>query len=323
MAYLYSRVPFQIQRAYQIVTALFAQQQTTSPVTPAQLQVLRLLDEHGPMMQTELSNLASTDKSTAGLILTNLLKRHSVERETDPEDRRRKHVGITDSGRGALAIAKACLLQAEEIMLSALPVGEQDQLIQLLQRVADQPANQRSMSWLMRRCLQAVEALLSDEAGLFGLSLRQFCALHVVFCHPGINEATIRKLLGYEITNASLVINLLRDKGLITTKPDAAGSRKRYYATPMGRDVLLSVEPKLARIATDFVSGISDEDVAHLQRLLGELILKHGDKVKAPLAAFEQAMAQPSWPQPPAYTYVVQNRDQLSQLNIQAFKQKS
>lgn len=274
------------------------------------------------MMQTELSNLASTDKSTAGLILTNLLKRHSVERHTDPADRRRKQVIITDSGRAALELAKDHLVQAEAVLLDALEPAERALLMSLLQRLASQPAGQHSVSWLMRRCLQAVEALLSDEAGLFGLTLRQFCALLIVFCHPGINEATIRKLLGYEISNAALVVGLLRDKGLISSKVETTGSRRRYYATTIGRDVLLTVEPKLSAVAIDFVNGVSEDDVTRLQQLLGILILRHGDKLKAPLAVFEQVVKLPTWPLPPAHTYAVEHRDELSRLNNQALRLK-
>ncbi|WP_158598087.1 MarR family winged helix-turn-helix transcriptional regulator [Noviherbaspirillum saxi] len=322
LAYLYSRVPFQIQRAYQIATALFAKQQSTTPITPAQLQILRLLDEHGHMMQTELSNLAGTDKSTAGLVLTNLLKQHLVDRHTDPEDKRRKRVMITESGQAALAIAKTKQLEAEDILFEAMRPDQREKLMTLLERLADEQPAPHTASWLMRRCLQAVEAHLSNEAGLFGLTLRQFCALHVVFCHPGIGEPSIRKLLGYEITNATLVVGLLREKGLINAKSGTSASRKRYYATPMGRDVLLAVEPKLAAIATEFVRGFSDDDIAHLQRLLGQLILHHGDKVKAPLAAFAQVVALPSWPLPPAHTYVVEHRDALNELNNRAHRQK-
>ncbi|RJG22702.1 MarR family winged helix-turn-helix transcriptional regulator, partial [Massilia cavernae] len=322
LAYLYSRVPFQIQRAYQIASALFAQQQGTLPITPAQLQILRLLDEHGPMVQTELSNLAATDKSTAGLVLTNLLKRHLVERHTDPEDRRRKRVMITASGQAALATAKAEQIKAEDILFEGMQTGQREQLMGLLARVAGEQSVQCTASWLMRRCLQAVEALLSDEAGLFGLTLRQFCALHVVFCHPGIGEPAIRKLLGYEITNAALVVGLLHEKSLVSARPGSSASRKRYYATPMGRDVLMTVEPKLAAIATEFVHGLSSDEVTQLQRLLGELILRHGDKVKAPLAAFEQAVTLPSWPLPPSSNFVVEHRDALNDLTNRALRQK-
>lgn len=318
LAYLYSRVPFQIQRVDQITTALFLSLQSQSAITASQLQMLWLLDAQGPLMQTDLSNLAGTDKSTTGLVLANLMKRHLVEREVDAADRRRKLATITEKGRSTMRAARATLAHAERTLLDPLRPAERTRLLHLLGTVVNRaplddssPVRKVSVSWLLRRCLQIGEAALSQEAGLFGLTLRQFTTLYVVFTHPGIGEPLIRRLLGYEVTNASLVIGLLRSKGLLEFTANSTEGRRRYRITLMGRDVLASVEPKLSSLEMEFVKDIDQDDTTQLQLLLGRLIAAHGDKVKTPLEPFDDVQRSSSWPVHATANYTSTNADAL------------
>ncbi|RIX70974.1 MarR family transcriptional regulator, partial [Acidovorax cavernicola] len=317
LAYIYSRVPFQIQRIDQIASAFFAAQQDSSALlTAAQLQMLWLLDKRKPLMQTDLSRLAGADKATTGFIIGNLLKRQLVHREADAQDRRRKLVSITEDGKAALRAARQQLKQANDKLLAPLKPAEREKLVQCLKTLAlrgqaedVEPFMLEATLWLTRRCLQAADGQLTKEAGLFGLTLRQFCTLYVVLCHPGIGEPLIRRLLGYEVSNAALVIGLLRDKGFVEVVPGSSAARKRYSATTLGRDVLVTVEPKLSKIEDSFVAVLHAADTRTLQNLLSILISVHSDKVKAHLDAFVDAMQLPSWPVPSQANYASTNAD--------------
>ncbi|GAB7545155.1 MarR family winged helix-turn-helix transcriptional regulator [Cupriavidus sp. 8B] len=308
LGYLYARVPFLIQRVEQIMNALFALQHSEQ-TTPAQIQMLGLLTE-GPMLQTELSSSLGTDKSTTGLVINNLLKQGLIIRETDEEDRRRKPVSLTPVGRSHLAEARKDLKKAEGMLLSPLGPAERQQLIHWLKVLAgDHAATEEKLwihespSWILRRCLQAIEARLTSEAGMFGLTLRQDAMLHVVLCHPGIAEAMLRRLLGFEVTNAALVSKLLCGKNMMELAPGSSQSHKQYRVTVLGRDVLLAVEPRLATLEHDWTCSIGLRNVAGLQQMLGRLVSAHADKVRAPLLAIDEAMALPTWPMPPFPTY--------------------
>ncbi|WP_116087595.1 MarR family winged helix-turn-helix transcriptional regulator [Tropicimonas sp. IMCC34011] len=98
-------------------------------------RVLACLHEEDGQMVTRLAPLALAEQSRLTRIIMQMDARGLVERRSDPEDRRRVRIYLTDEGR-ALAedmIARARDHEAE--LLSVLPAGKGEELRKLLKEV--------------------------------------------------------------------------------------------------------------------------------------------------------------------------------------------
>ncbi|MQY10079.1 hypothetical protein SRB5_01830 [Streptomyces sp. RB5] len=96
-------LPHQLRRAVQSWTALW--QQALPDLTSPQFAVLLVLDDHGAMDQSALGARAAIDRSTLTPLLDRLEGRGLVVKETDPANRRRRIIALTDAGRTRLADA--------------------------------------------------------------------------------------------------------------------------------------------------------------------------------------------------------------------------
>ncbi|UVJ45736.1 MarR family transcriptional regulator [Pseudomonas sp. LS1212] len=302
LGHLYARIPFLVQRLDQVTAALFALHHGQRS-TPTQFHSLAVLHSRGPMMQVDLARLMGADKSTIGLVVTNLLKHHLIARTVDENDRRRKLVSLTEKGKDFLHAGRESLQNAERALMAPLSEMQWEQLSFLLNKLAPQAPTSEPLSWvhnrptwLARRCLQSIESRLSGETGLFGLTLRQYAVLYIVFCHPGISESQARRFLGYETSNITLVANILADKAMIERGQTARFSRKCYRVSKLGADVLRTIEPRLRTIEFEWLSGMSEQEKCTLIELLCKLVVAHADKVKAPIEPLEEVSRIPTWP---------------------------
>jgi DNA-binding MarR family transcriptional regulator len=87
-------------RLDQAIIAFNRQVETRFGVTGAQLAVLRLVAEWGPRVRlADLRDRLVMHPATIGQLLDRLAARRLVELTPDPDDRRRRLVGLTPEGR--------------------------------------------------------------------------------------------------------------------------------------------------------------------------------------------------------------------------------
>lgn len=70
-----------------------------SGLTEQQWRILRVLEEHGPLDATKLSEQACLLLPSQTRIVQTLVEKGFVTRRTDPSDRRRQTVEITENGQ--------------------------------------------------------------------------------------------------------------------------------------------------------------------------------------------------------------------------------
>lgn len=134
---LYERPGFLIRRAHQISQALFEEEAEEVGLTPSQMGALTVVRALGPLDQIGLARAMGIDRSTAGLVLTNLGQHGYVNRVSDPDDRRRKLVTITDTGLEALRSVQPVALAVKERLLAIFTPEEADDLVRLLKKLVD------------------------------------------------------------------------------------------------------------------------------------------------------------------------------------------
>jgi DNA-binding MarR family transcriptional regulator len=96
---------------------------------------------NGPLTHRQLAELNHTTGPYVSLIVDKLEEHGLVQRGPHPDDRRRKLVSLTPSGRDAIATAEA-ILYRPPAAITMLTDEELNHLITLVQRVVDADESQ-------------------------------------------------------------------------------------------------------------------------------------------------------------------------------------
>lgn len=115
---------------------------------PALLRLLAtLLREETPLSVSELAALIGVDQPRASRLVQQAVERGHAEREADPNDARRTRVRITESGQQMVQGVRGRQREDATAALLALTEPERNELIRLLEKLADawpQPSSPRS-----------------------------------------------------------------------------------------------------------------------------------------------------------------------------------
>lgn len=136
---LYSSPEFLFRRAHQIAAAAFAEACRHLDLTPSQYSVLFMLRETSDVSQNELARRVSLDRSTISIVLRSLLERRLVREQPDPDDRRKKRLWLSDSGRLLLAEAERLSADSSQQLMAALGTEKATMLLSLLEEFSTSP----------------------------------------------------------------------------------------------------------------------------------------------------------------------------------------
>ncbi|BAE50289.1 Transcriptional regulator [Paramagnetospirillum magneticum AMB-1] len=127
------QIGFVIRRAHQRTTAIF--QEHFPDLTPTQWAVLAKLHETGPLSQNLVGRMTAMDAATMQGVVRRLMERDLVTRTSDPNDRRRLTLCLTQLGRETVAGHAEKALAVSRETLSPLSPRERETLLKLLLRL--------------------------------------------------------------------------------------------------------------------------------------------------------------------------------------------
>lgn len=99
--------------------------------------VLAVLEEYGPVSQADLGRRLGIDRNDINAIVTRLQAAGHIDRQPDPDDRRRNLVTINSSGLRYLEQIQTNAGEAQTELLSALDADERRQLHALLAKALE------------------------------------------------------------------------------------------------------------------------------------------------------------------------------------------
>lgn len=129
-----AQVGFLLRIAMQRHTAIFMSNMTDE-LTPTQFAVLAKLHEVGPSSQNHLGRLVYLDAATIKGVVDRLALRGLVSTNTDPDDRRRRAVALTEKGSGVVEGAIRVAADVTAKTLRPLSMDEQRTLTRLLRKI--------------------------------------------------------------------------------------------------------------------------------------------------------------------------------------------
>lgn len=134
-----ARVGHLLRRAYQVALENSARGFVDLDLTPRQAAAVWEIHVHRALSQRELGEAIGMDAPNVHGLVTRLMKRGAVSRQTDRVDPRRKLLSLTPEGEALAVLLPERARLSEEATLAALSAAEQATLVQLLESMIDAP----------------------------------------------------------------------------------------------------------------------------------------------------------------------------------------
>lgn len=148
---------------------------------------------------------------------------------------------------------------------------------------------------LIRRMHQASTAIFDTEVGKAGFDLTsvQFAALTAIEARPGLDQATLASVIGFDRVTIGGVVDRLEAKRLVR-REIAEGDRRarRLFLEPPGKVALEGVTPVVRRVQDVMLKGLSAKERVALLRLLRKALDAVGDVSRPTLRAVPKARSR-------------------------------
>ena len=125
-----------LRRAHQRATQIFLEGFETAELTPTQWAALARLAEEGAASQNHLGRMTAMDPATVQGVIRRLEARGLVDREPDPDDRRRTRLKLSAEGAALVARHAATGAKVSAATLAPLTDAEAATFLELLRKLA-------------------------------------------------------------------------------------------------------------------------------------------------------------------------------------------
>nr|WP_284387106.1 MarR family transcriptional regulator [Devosia yakushimensis] len=140
--------------------------------------------------------------------------------------------------------------------------------------------------FLIRRLQQSAVAIFLRELSAAGHDLTpvQYAVLDKVAAKPGMDQATLARLVALDKVTLGGVVDRLLTKGLVARSVNPNDRRARLLAlTEAGRDELERCQPAVDRAQQKILAGLSEDEQPQFLRLLTKLVDAKNEDSRAPL----------------------------------------
>ncbi|WP_439816660.1 MarR family winged helix-turn-helix transcriptional regulator [Zavarzinia sp. CC-PAN008] len=126
-----------MRRGHQRAVDLFVQATRGQGLTHQQFTLLQAVAAGQGLSQTALVHMTGIDRSTLTDMIGRLVDRGVLKRSRAEDDRRANLIVLTEKGRQLLNQTTPAALEADRAFLEPIPPERREELIALLQRLAD------------------------------------------------------------------------------------------------------------------------------------------------------------------------------------------
>src|ERR1700676_1251822 len=128
---------FLVRDAYRLYAKHFERYASEIELTLPRCKVLGQLSRHEGISQARLAGVTDTDPMTLVGTLDRMQQDEWIERRADPTDRRAHRLYLREAAKPIMERMWKIADQVRQEALSALSLGEREQLVSLLERVHD------------------------------------------------------------------------------------------------------------------------------------------------------------------------------------------
>ncbi|MFN3889200.1 MAG: MarR family winged helix-turn-helix transcriptional regulator [Beijerinckiaceae bacterium] len=127
----------------------------------------------------------------------------------------------------------------------------------------------------IRRLQQVAVRLFAEEAGV-DLTPVQYAALFAIAQRPGVGQAQLAALIGYDRATIGGVIDRLEQKKWVTRVPSAEDRRVNLLTvTDEGRETLSRAAPLVRRAQERIIEALDEAERAAFERMCLKMLAHH------------------------------------------------
>ena len=137
---------------------------------------------------------------------------------------------------------------------------------------------------LIRRLHQQSTLVFAQrtQAAGFDLTPIQYAALEAIHENPGIDQARVAEMIGYDRATIGGVIDRLEKKGWIRRVVSERDRRARELSvTAEGHSILSDLQPIVQDLQKDILQPLNDEDRACFINLARQVVLQSSTETEA------------------------------------------
>ncbi|PPC78802.1 MarR family transcriptional regulator [Pokkaliibacter plantistimulans] len=127
-----------LRKAYQRHVAIFQQHASDRQLTAPQFVALCTVRDQGPCSITDIVKATDIDQATMRGVVDRLRAREWIALSTDPSDKRKVVIELTDSGKALLTEMIPCARVITEHTMGSLNPAERVALLYLLKKMYEQ-----------------------------------------------------------------------------------------------------------------------------------------------------------------------------------------
>lgn len=137
----------------------------------------------------------------------------------------------------------------------------------------------------IRRLQQIAVAVFMEETQEFGVTPVQYAALSAVLRHPGVDQRTLARLIGFDTSTIGSVIDRLQARGLMVRNSSPTDRRVRLLeVTSEGRALLMAAEPSVLRAQQRMLDPLPEGQRAQFMEMMAVLVHRNDEFARAPSA---------------------------------------
>ncbi|MBX3620566.1 MAG: winged helix-turn-helix transcriptional regulator [Rhizobacter sp.] len=131
--------------------------------------------------------------------------------------------------------------------------------------------------FLIRRAHQVASAVFTEACAALDLTPSQYATLYALRECSSVGQNELGRLISLDRSTTSLVVRLLRERGLVQASADATDRRKSLLSlTGAGRQMLNRAEKMSARCSAQLLSVFNQKQAASFLDLLNRFAASRG-----------------------------------------------
>jgi DNA-binding MarR family transcriptional regulator len=139
---------------------------------------------------------------------------------------------------------------------------------------------------LFRRCQQIAVAIFAEETSGHDITPVQFAALFAIREQPGMEQATLARLIAFDRSTVGSVIDRLEEKKLVVRRTAKHDRRANLlFVTEAGEAMLKAVTGKVTRAQARMLEPLGPRERKQLVRLMMRLVGVDADTKLSTLTA--------------------------------------
>jgi DNA-binding MarR family transcriptional regulator len=138
--------------------------------------------------------------------------------------------------------------------------------------------------FMLRRAHQIAVSLFLEETGVLGITTTQYGVMVLLRARPGIDQATLARMMGLDRSTTGLVVGKLEESGYVSRGSDGADRRRKTLKlSAAGANVLKRCSEPAAQASKRILAPFNATEKKQFLALLERMVTTYNGVVRTPL----------------------------------------